>query len=158
MTGRQTGKDLVAQLAEDGAGLTRLEGAWGRLELLTDDIDRLGVMVREVRLDRLPGSVPIATLRRRLQHLAERVDYLSERLILVEHDPARTGALMRSAQPREVGSERHYFELRVEKNRAARFARFRQPPGADERELLPFLLDRHALTRLVDDLLTAVTA
>ena len=143
MSSRQTGQDLVAQLPDDGASTVRIEVPWGRLEVITTDTDRLGVMVRAVQIDRLPGSVHRATLRGHMQDLAEQVDYLSERLTLVEHDPARTGALMRSAPPREVSGERHYFELRVEKNRAARFARFRQPPGATDREQLPFLLDRN---------------
>ncbi len=158
MSPRQIGRRLVEQLTGDGEGRGRLEGKWGRLEVAVTDIDRLGVMIREVRLDRIPGVVRAPTLRRRLERLAERIDYLSERLILVEHDPDQTGALMRSERPREVAGELHYFELRVEKDRVTQFARFRQPPGAAARKPLPFLLDRHALARLIDDLIAAVTA
>jgi hypothetical protein len=90
--------------------------------------------------------------------MAEQLDYLPERLALVEHDPARTGALMRSESPRWTGQDRAYFELRVERNREASFRRFRQPPGSEEREAVPFLLDRTTLARLADDLMSTLIA
>lgn len=155
MTPRNFGERIIKKLTAGSKG-ARLEGRWGRIEIETADIDRLGVLVREIRIDRLPGPSAASALRQRLRELAERLDYLPERLVLVEHDPARTGTLMRSLRPRGIAGERVYFELRVEMDRSTHFRRFRQPPGGVGREVTTILLDRHTLAHLVDDLMAAV--
>jgi hypothetical protein len=130
----------------------------GRITLHTADTDRLGVLVESILVDQVPGACSAKQLRRRLLALGRKLDYLAESLVLVEHDPTRTGALMRSASPHQTGAHRDYFELRVERNRDASLRRFRQPPGGGERAVLPVLLDRDTLARLIDDLLSALAA
>ena len=152
------GKELVEQLSREGCKAATLQRAGARITLQVADSDRLGILLQSIQIDRVRGEMDTGTLRRRLKALGKRVDYLPERLILVEHDPARTGALMRSETPSLVGPDREYFEFRVEKNRASTFHRFRQPPGSVDRVPVPTLLDRSTLARLVDDLLTAVKA
>ena len=149
------GEKIVDRIT-DSAGTAQLADHRGRVEIDAEDTDRLGVLVREIRISGVKARHERNVLRRRLKKLEKSVDYLPEGLVLVEHDPARTGALMRSDRPREVGGQRHYFELRVEKNLDARFGRFRQPPGAADRHPVSTLLDRRTLARLVDDLLAAV--
>jgi hypothetical protein len=156
--GKGIGKDLLDRLAARGGPVVAIHRPEGRLTLRMSDADRLGILVAAIEIDRVAGRLPARTLHRRLEQMAEQVVYLPERLVLVEHDPARTGALMRSAIPRWSGADRAYFELRVERNREASFRRFRQPPGSKEREAVPFLLDRTTLARLVDDLMSALAA
>jgi hypothetical protein len=152
------GNDLIQRL-EDGAGPdVEVRGAALRARLRTADSDRLGIMVMAVAFDRLAGSIQAADLRQRLLRLTERVDYLSEPLELVEHDPARTGALLRSAKVQQVGPDREYFEMRVEMNRDTVFSRLRQPPGGSDRSQVPFLMTRETLARLIDDLAAALGA
>lgn len=158
MTTRSIGQQLVERLDPLRSPTAQVDGTWGRVAVSTRDVDRLGVMVEEIVIDRLPGSMSPDVLRRRLEDLAARVDYLPEWLTVVEHDPARTGALMRSAPPRRVENHRQYFELRVSRIRSARFCRFDQPPEADPRAAVPFLLDRRTVASLVDDLIAALSA
>jgi len=156
--GKGIGKELLDSLAAGGGPEVTIRRPGGRLTLRTSDADRLGVLVTSLEIHNVEGRLPARTLHRRLEQMAERIVYLPERLVLVEHDPMRTGALMRSASPRWSGPDRAYFELRVERSREASFRRFRQPPGSEEREAVPFLLDRTTLARLADDLMSALIA
>lgn len=155
---RSAGHELIEDLQPGEAGQSVVKRPGFRVRLLAPEIDRLGVLLEAIKLDHVRGRIGDQALRGRLKTLSDTVDYLSERLILVEHDPARTGALLRSENPRQVGEDRDYFELRVEKDRSAAFRRYRQPPGAADRHPVPILLDRPTLARLVDDLLAALTA
>jgi hypothetical protein len=156
--GMGIGKELLDSLAAGGGPEVTIRRPGGRLTLRTSDADRLGVLVTALEIHHVAGRLPARALHRRLEQMADRVVYLTERLSVVEHDPARTGALMRSASPRWTGPDRVYFELRVERNREASFRRYRQPPGSEEREAVPFLLDRTTLARLADDLMSALAA
>lgn len=152
------GSDLIERLDAVTVPDVEIRGTALRARLRTADSDRLGIMVIAVEFDSLSGAIPAAALRERLLRLTERIDYLSEPLQLVEHDPARTGALLRSAEVRQVGSDREYFEMRVEMNRDTAFSRLRQPPGGSDRTQVPFLMTRETLARLVDDLAAALDA
>jgi hypothetical protein len=152
------GAELIESLPAAGGSEVEVRQRGGRLTLRARDADHLGVLVESIEIDRIPGWLAAAALHRRLARLAERLDYLPERIVLVEHDPSRTGALMRSASPRRSGGDRVYFELRVERSRDAALRRFRQPPGGAHREAIAFLLDRETLARLADDLMTALNA
>ncbi|MFQ5670425.1 MAG: hypothetical protein ACE5HD_07910 [Acidobacteriota bacterium] len=156
MSAPSAGQELVEQVISQGVRTAVCRKAGVRVSLSTGDADRLGVLLESIRIDRIPGTLSRAMLRRRLLKLAEKLDYLPEKLALVEHDPERTGALMRSDSPRWRGEDREYFELRVEMNRATTFQRFRQPPGGLPRQSAAILLDRTNLARLVDDLVAAV--
>jgi hypothetical protein len=150
------GNSLIQRL-DSGAGPdVEIRDDALRARLQSADSDRLGIMVIAVTFTGLAGSIQAADLREQLLHLTETVDYLSEPLQLVEHDPARTGALLRSAEVRQVGPDREYFEMRVERNRDTVFSRLRQPPGGSDRTQVPFLLARETLARLVDDLAAAL--
>ncbi len=153
-----TGRRLLERLEARGGPVTEIRRPGGRVRLRCADADRLGVLVEAILVDQVPGEVGAGQLRERLEALSRRVDYLPERLALVEHDPARTGALMRSERPHCAGASREYYELRVERNRNAAFRRFRQPPGAAGRVAVPVLMDRETLARLVDDLMSALAA
>jgi hypothetical protein len=152
------GNDLVQRLDAGTGPETEIRGTGLHVRLRTADNDRLGIMVLSIRFDGLSGSTSAADLRERLVLLTEKVDYLSEALQLVEHDPARTGALLRSTEVRQVGPDREYFEMRVERNRDTVFSRQRQPPGGSDRTQVPFLMARKMLARLVDDLAAALDA
>lgn len=152
------GNDLVQHLDAGTGPDAEVRGSGLRARLHTADSDRLGIMVITVKLSGLSGTTQAADLRQRLIRLTEQVDYLSEPLQLVEHDPARTGALLRSAEVRQIGPDREYFEMRVEMNRDTVFSRLRQPPGGSDRMQVPFLMARKTLARLVDDLAAALDA
>jgi hypothetical protein len=152
------GTDLVQHLDEGAGPDVDLQCETFRVHLRTADQDRLGIMVSAVEFRDLIGTIQAVDLQERLLGLAEVLDYLSEPLCLVEHDPAHTGALMRSSEIRQVGSDRDYFEMRVEMNRDTLFSRFRQPGDGRERSALPFLMTRKNLARLVDDLAACLDA
>ncbi|MFQ5766445.1 MAG: hypothetical protein ACE5ID_00445 [Acidobacteriota bacterium] len=150
------GQEAVERLKPAGGTTLEIKGTHGRLHLEVDDADRLGVMVRSIHLDSVALSLSARQLKSRLEDLALRVDYLPERLSIVEHDPDRTGAILRSSPPHRSGAARDYFELRVSRRLGLHFQRYRQPPGAGPRRPLPSLLDRRTLARLIDDM-AAVT-
>lgn len=152
------GNDLIQRLDAGSGPEVEVRGAALRTRLCTADSDRLGIMVLAVTFDGMARSIEAADLRQRLLRLTEKVDYLSEPLQLVEHDPERTGALLRSAEVREAGPDREYFEMRVEMNRDTVFSRLRQPPGGSDRTRMPFLMTRETLARLIDDLAAALDA
>lgn len=152
------GNDLVQRLDAGAGPDAEVRGVGLKARLHTADSDRLGIMVITLEFAELQGTTAAADLRERLLSLTEKVDYLSEPLQLVEHDPARTGALLRSAEVRQIGPDREYFEMRVEKNRDTVFSRLRQPPGGSDRMQVPFLMARKTLARLVDDLAAALEA
>ena len=152
------GNDLVQHLDAGTGPDAEIRSAGLRARLHTADSDRLGIMVITLALSGLSGTTQAVALRERLIRLTGQVDYLSEPLQLVEHDPARTGALLRSVEVRHIGPDREYFEIRVEKNRDTVFSRLRQPPGGSDRTQVPFLMARKTLARLVDDLATALDA
>ena len=148
---QHTGNEMISSLDADPGGKVRLEYQGLDIILTTAETDRLGVMVTELALNGI-RELADPGLHDRLQALTRRLDYLSEPLRLVEHDPASTGALLRSSEPRHRGDCREYFELRVQRTGHSAFARFRQPAGSLPRTPMPFLLDRETLARLIDDL------
>ena len=133
VTKMSIGQKIVAQLATGEASSITVNSLHGRLLVRTTDADRLGVLLQSVRIDRVQGKLSADELRQRLQCLSKQVDYLSEKLALVEHDPERTGALMRSETPRRTANDTEYFELRVEKDRTVVFHRYRQKAAKKQR-------------------------
>lgn len=148
---KHIGNEMISSLDAAQGGTVRLEHQGLDIILTTAETDRLGVLVSELALNGI-RALADPGLHHRLQALTGRLDYLSEPLRLVEHDPVSTGALLRSSQPRRRGDSREYFELRVQRTGHSAFTRFRQPAGSLPRTSVPFLIDRETLARLIDDL------
>lgn len=118
------------------------EGATVSVEVA--DRDRLAVVVSRIRATRQDGrpAAPAAG------QVAEAVDYLGERLRLVERGPAE--ALVRSAVPVTATDGKQYYEGRFDGDSLVLERRHAMADGTVES--IPFVVPHPILARLVADL------
>jgi hypothetical protein len=134
------GAQLDRQLV---AGPVRVEGEGCTAEVDVEDVDRLGVRVRGLRVT---GSAP-GDITKQAERLPDACRALPERIVPVEIAPGLGGAVLRT-DPREV-VEREFFEVRTD-GRAVTVGRVQS--GPEGREARPFTVTREQLKRLVDGL------
>ncbi len=134
------GRELDAGLAP---GPVRVDRDGAAAEVDVDDVDRLGVRVRRVRV----AGASAAGIRAHVDRLPEALRVLPERIVPVEVAPTLGGAVLRS-DPAEV-RDREYFEVRTD-GRAVDVERVRSTDAG--RSSVGFTLTREQLRRLVDAL------
>ncbi len=134
------GRQLDVGLAP-GPVRTEREGAVAEVDV--EDVDRLGVRVRSVRVT---GAVPMG-IASHAERLPDALRVLPDRVVPVEVAPSLGGAVLRSHPAQVQGRE--YFEVRTD-GRAVDVERVRG--GDTGREAIGFTLTREQLRRLVDDL------
>lgn len=126
-------------------------GSGWSLALTADRNDELGSLAWELTLRR---SAPQAglTLADWAHRVAGRVTGLLEPLKVVEIDPQRQEALVRSTGPTQRGDRLFYYEVLLKGTREAEVRRFRasSQPG-ERREQVAFALTHEALAKLVAD-------
>jgi hypothetical protein len=152
---------LLARLAEwrPGRGRQTLnvpdEGAGWTVSLTADRADELGCLAWEMTLHRstsLPGG-DAAALRAWADRAVGRARGLLESLKVVEVDPERDEALLRSDTPAAKGEDRFYYEVHLKGTGVADVRRYRGTLAAlSKREQVAFALTHEALARLADDL------
>ena len=144
---RPTGDKRHALLIPDG-------GSGWAVELQADRCDELGCRVWEVTLRRTRKTEiqPVA-LQDWADHAAKRVTSLLEGLRVVEVDPGRNEALLRSSIPTHREEMVSYFEVLLRGTKSATLRRFRayQEPG-HRREQISFPITHEALAKVVTDL------
>jgi hypothetical protein len=114
-----------------------------RITVDRTDEDRYSVVVGRIRADRTDGAASAPSAGR----IAETVDYLGERLRLIETEPDE--ALVRSAAPVQSPDGKQYYELRFQGDG---MTMERKQADGDGTATVPFVLPKPTLDRLVDDL------
>ena len=144
---RPAGDKRQALLIPDG-------GSGWAVELQADRCDELGCRVWEITLRRTRKTeVQSLTLQAWADRAAKRVTGLLEGLRVVEVDPGRNEALLRSDTPTSREQRVSYFEILLRGTKSATLRRFRayQEPG-HHREQVSFPLTHEALAKVVTDL------
>jgi len=144
---RPAGDKRQALLIPDG-------GSGWAVELQADRCDELGCRVWEITLRRTRKTeVQSLTLQAWADRAAKRVTGLLEGLRVVEVDPGRNEALLRSDTPTSREQRVSYFEILLRGTKSATLRRFRayQEPG-HRREQVSFPLTHEALAKVVTDL------
>ncbi len=144
---RPAGDKRHALLIPDG-------GSGWAVELQADRCDELGCRVWEITLRRTRKTeVQALTLQAWADRAAKRVTGLLEELRVVEVDPQRNEALLRSDKPASREEIVSYFEVLLRGTKSATLRRFRayQEPGR-RREQVSFPLTHEALAKVVTDL------
>jgi len=143
---RPAGDKRQALLIPDG-------GSGWAVELQADRCDELGCRVWEITLRRTRKTeVQALTLQAWADRAAKRVTGLLEGLRVVEVDPGRNEALLRSDTPTSREQRVSYFEILLRGTKSATLRRFRayQEPG-HHREQVSFPLTHEALAKAVAD-------
>ena len=144
---RPAGDKRQALLIPDG-------GSGWAVELQADRCDELGCRVWEVTLRRTRKTeVQALTLQAWADRSAKRVTSLLEGLRVVEVDPGRNEALLRSSTPARREDMISYFEIILGGTKSATLRRYRayQETG-HHREQVSFTLTHEALAKVVTDL------
>ena len=129
-------------------------GSGWAVELQADRCDELGCRVWEITLRRTRKTeLQGLTLQNWADRAAKRVTGLLEGLRVVEVDPGRNEALLRSDTPTSREQRVSYFEILLRGTKSATLRRFRayQEPG-HRREQVSFPLTHEALAKVVTDL------
>jgi len=116
------------------------------------EVDRFGCQIESLHLHRL--GVPDENLSTRAHQLTEHATYLFENLNLVECEPERERAVVRSATVQNAEGSVGYYEADMHGDEVD-FARFVRNRRGHRRERIPFILTKEAMARLVDDLVEA---
>ena len=144
---RPAGDKRHALLIPDG-------GSGWAIELQADRCDELGCRVWEVTLRRTRKTeVQSLTLQAWADRAAKRVTGLLEGLRVVEVDPGRNEALLRSDTPTSREQRVSYFEILLRGTKSATLRRFRAyQESGHRREQVSFPLTHEALAKVVTDL------
>jgi hypothetical protein len=131
--------------------LTVAEAGWN-VAVSADRCDELGCLVWEVTFTRTAPNEAATPLRPWADRVAERATGLLENLQLLEVDPLRNQAQLRSDEPAQRGPDVFYYEVLLNGNGDASVRRFRAGrQGGQRREQVAFALTHEALAKLVAD-------
>jgi|SRR5258708_7856124 hypothetical protein len=144
---RPSGDKRQSLLIPDG-------GSGWALELQADRCDELSCRVWEITLRRtrkVESSAP--ALQAWADRAAQQVTSLLEGLRVIEVDPQRNEALLRTSTPASRDQRVSYFEVLLQGTKSATLRRFRahHEPG-HRREQISFPLTHEALAKVVADL------
>jgi hypothetical protein len=144
---RPAGDKQQALLIPDG-------GSGWAVEVQADRCDELGCRVWELTLRRnRKTEIAADALQAWADRAVRQVTGLLEALRVVEVDPLRNEALLRSATPTHRGEMISYFEVLLRGTKSATLRRFRayQEPG-HRREQIAFPVTHESLAKVVTDL------
>ena len=116
-----------------------------------DRVDSVGAVVRGLDVTRTTPAAEAVPLADRAARVAGKVRGLSENLRVLEVDPARGEAVLRSDKPAEKGADRDYFEVVLTGPDRASLRRYRATPGA-KREPVAFPLTHDTIARVAGEL------
>jgi hypothetical protein len=124
------------------------------VSLAADRSDELGCLLWEVTLHRTRPPAAAQTLKSCADAVARRVTGLLEKLQVVEVDPPRGEALLRSDQPLRRKDGLFYYELLLRDTCDATLRRYKVPADGSRREQVTFALTHESLAKLVQDVTT----
>lgn len=145
--------DKIRQASGRSVGKTVVEASTteGRVTVVVEDADRLGVLAGPITAQRQGGGRP-ASVPTQATEAVRRLNYLQEPLAVIESEDRRARAILRSAVPRQTGGGREYNEAILDGDGSISIRRFRADSGG-RRRATPSNLSRETLGRLADDLL-----
>jgi hypothetical protein len=120
-----------------------------RVEVKLTDHSRLGCLLESLHFE-YEGSVP-APFEPCL--ILDRVNYLGERLEVIETESNAGRTILRSKPPRAEGGVISFFEMELNGARTLSLVRFSYDPEIGKRVRIPAPLTRDALERLIRDLI-----
>lgn len=122
----------------------------GKVSVVVEDADRLGVLAGPVTATRPDGSP--ANVPEQAAEAVRRLTYLQEPLAVIESEDRRGRAILRSAAPRPAqAGGREYNEAILDGGGSISIRRYRAESGS-RRKAVPANLSRDTLGRLTDDL------
>jgi hypothetical protein len=127
------------------------------VNLTVDRYDDLSCALWEITVQRTktPAATNTLTLENWAKGIAAKVTGLLEPLQVVEIDPQRAEALIRSNQPTRRGEALYYYELLLKGTRQALVRRYQAPKQDGRREQIPFTLTHEVLAKFAADLTVA---
>ena len=112
-----------------------------------DRVDSVGAVVREIEVTRTTPAADPTPVADRAARVAGRVRGLSENLRVLEVDPTRDEAVLRSDEPAARGADRDYYEVVLSGSGGASVKRYHATPGA-RREAVAFPLTHDTIARV----------
>jgi hypothetical protein len=131
-----------------------LDSGW-TVAVTADAADTVGCRLTELAVARPAPAKPAtaADLKRWAGRTVARTTGLLEPLKLIEIDPTRSEAVLRSETPAVRGASVEYYELLLRGRQAATLKRYKAPrTGAGRRRGIPFALTHEAIAKLAGDL------
>lgn len=127
------------------------EAGWA-VQVAADKVDSLSCLFWETTLMRTADAPAGLTLATWAAAVADRVGGLLEPLKVLEVDPTRDEAVLRSEAPATRGELLAYYEVRLHGLTRAVVRRYAATKAAPGREQLAFALTHEALAKLVGDI------
>ncbi len=149
MTRAQQIRTQLDQAPRGEGGVIQVGEGDVEVHLRLADWDRLGCLLERVELRHSRGL----PLRITPAAVAETVTYLGEALRVIETEEATGRTILRSAPPSRWEGNIAFFELLLDRAQGLSLTRYAYDRQREERQAIPAPLTRHALERLVDDLL-----
>ena len=122
------------------------------IEAAIYDKDRYSCVIAELKISAAVQRIPSERFSELVERFVERVDYLPERLALVELDRQSGSAQIRSKQPLLTENAREFFEIRLTDRHDFSLRRFRKPDGEAARQPREMVITFDICERLIDDI------
>jgi hypothetical protein len=123
------------------------------IDLTAEHNDIVGCLAWEVHLTRSDAAPEGLTLAAWAHAIAARSSGLLEKLAVLEIDPTRDEALLRSDSPTRKGERAAYYELKLVGLAQATLKRFEaNRVQGGPREQVAFAVTHEALTKLINDI------
>lgn len=123
------------------------------VSLTADHNDVVGTMAWELTLARTAAAPAGLTVKAWAEGIAARSSGLMEPIKLLEADPTRDEAILRSVSPSKKGDHVAYYEIRLHGTTKATVQRYQANRKAGtKREQVAFAVTHEALMKLVNDI------
>jgi hypothetical protein len=122
------------------------------VQIVLERLEALSCQLWEASVARPAAVLDGPALTAWATRIAERVTGLLEPLHLLEVDPERGQALLRSDQPAAKNEDLFYYEVLLQRDGTASVRRYRGARQPNKRQQIGFVLTREALAKLVRDL------
>jgi hypothetical protein len=132
----------------DQASLVQASYGELRMEVKLTDWNRLGCLLDKLNLEANHGR----KLNYHPARIETRVNYLDERLAVIENEGEAGRVILRSKPPRLDGDVCSFFEMVLNQGKALSLVRYKHDPQRRERVRVPAPLSRDTLDRLIRDL------
>src|SRR4051812_46827306 len=149
-------RELKRIQAVSGRGLLQVDCDDGRIEADLVAVDAIGCSFQTLGLStsRL-ADTSLEDLKTISDALISRLPYLLDPIGIIEADPDRCSAQMRSNPPQKGEDETSYYELMVRRGGDITLSRYTKKSG-QLRQIIPANVTREVLTRLADDFVAAL--
>jgi hypothetical protein len=145
-------KNIMEQLQKappDQAADIRASDGKLRVDLKLADWSRLGCLLARLDIENTPeGCLKADPVR-----IEERINYLEERLQIIETEEGEGRTILRSSPPRVDEEGIRFFEMVLDRSTRLSLVRYRYDSKMDERTPVPAPLTRDTLERLLSDLI-----